>query len=141
LNKDQLNAALIALFASSGPVAKLLAVTFGLDNAAIEAILSMASIFTPLLIVPFFLRLMTPQRKIEDITNLSPSAAHEALSQVSDITKVRIAERVDSVATIIVKNGQMGAVGQAAASPANPNIINETQNVLDSKTGFQGVKP
>jgi len=135
MTKDQLNAALLALLAGSGPIAKLLATVFNVDNTAIEAILSTATILTPILIVPFLLKILSPKAKIESITELSPQAATAALSQVSSLTKVKIAEATPEVATVVIKDTANGALAAAASSPAHPNIVSETQNEADAKLG------
>ncbi len=135
MTKDQLNTALLALLGTSGPVAKLLAVSIGLDNVTIEAILSVVSLLTPLLIVPFLLKILSPKSKIESITELSPRDATNALSQVSSLTKVKIAEATPEVATVVIKDTANGLLAAAATSPMHPNIVTETQNEADAKLG------
>lgn len=135
MTKDQLNTAMLALLASSGPIAKLLATLFKIDSATIEAVLSAATILTPIAIVPFLLKIMTPAKKIEDIAAMPAEAVHAALGKVSDIAKIQIAEAVPEVATIVIKDAANGALAAAASSPAHPNIVSETQNEADAKLG------
>lgn len=77
----------------------------------------------------------TDKAKVEAVAKMSAPAQQAALSGVSDAAKVSIAEGVPGVATVVVKDGTNGKLGDLAASPDHPNVVTETQNEHDAKNG------
>lgn len=77
----------------------------------------------------------TDKAKVASVSKMSPDAQQAALSGVSDAAKVSIAEAVPGVATVVVKDGTNGKLGDLAASPDHPNVVTETQNQKDAKNG------
>ncbi len=135
MTKDQINAILLGLFASSGPFAKLLAALFKLDSALIDAILSVCTVLTPLVAGGVFAYLQRPSGAVASVASLSGDAQQAALAKVPDTAKVLIAKAVPGVATVVVKDNANGALAQLAQDEAQPDIVTETQNEIDAKKG------
>ena len=135
MTKDQLNTALLALLAGSGPIAKLLSTIFKLDNATIEALLSALTILTPIAIAPFLLKILSPKAKIESLNELSPQVAAAALNQVSSVAKVQIAKATPGVATVVLENNVTDGLADLANDPDQPDIVTAAQNEIDAKSG------
>ena len=135
MTKDQLNTALLALLAGSGPIAKLLSTIFKLDNATIEALLSALTILTPIAIAPFLLKILSPKAKIESLNELSPQVAAAALNQVSSVAKVQIAKATPGVATVVLENNVTDGLADLANDPDQPAIVTAAQNEIDAKSG------
>ena len=85
------------------------------------------------------LYLNTIAKKVEAIAEQPAHVQEAALTQVSDATKILIAEGVPSVATVVVKDVANGAIGTLAQSASHPSIVTETQNELDAKAGKRTV--
>lgn len=135
MNK-QVESALQKLLAASGPVAAWLANRYKLDANTAGLIVELAVAFgTPIIAAGWGWISNRAPALVSAISNLPPEVQAEALNKVTDAVKVKVAEAVPGVATVVVKDGVNGELGALAASPTHPNIVTETQNELDAKQG------
>ncbi len=80
--KNLIQSSLLALFAASGPVAKWLATSRGLDNVSIEVILQVANILTPLVAGVVFFAFNTITSKIAAIKAAEPAVQASVVQQL-----------------------------------------------------------
>ena len=126
------------LLVAGGPVATLL-IALGFPPVTVStylavglAIVGIASAAVPGLIAAFT---QTDSHAVAKVASMPAPVVQEALKQVPDEAKVAIAETVPSVATVVVKDGVNGKIGELAADPNHPNIVTETKNEADAKMG------
>lgn len=135
MNQDQINAVLLALFASSGPVAKLLVSLAHMDNDTIGAVMTLLTILTPLVSGGVFAYLQRDAGKVAAVATMSAQDQQAALNKVPDEAKVLIAKAVPDVATVVVKDTATNGIAKLAADPAQPHIVTESQNQVDALQG------
>lgn len=135
MNKDQVNAVLLALFASSGPVAKLLVSLLHWDNDTISAVMTLLTILTPLVSGGIFTYLQRDAGKVASVSTMSAADQKAALDKVPDEAKVLIAKAVPDVATVVVKDTATNGVAKLAADETQPHIVTESQNQVDALKG------
>lgn len=135
MNSDQVNTMLLALFATSGPLAKVLTAAFGMSNDTVSAVLSILAILTPAATGAIFTYMQRNAGKVAAVASMSPEEQHAALNKVPDAAKVLIAKAVPDVATVVVKDTATNGVAKLAASTLQPDIVTESQNKLDALNG------
>ena len=135
MTQTQINALLLGLFGASGPLAKILALVFHMDDGLIHSILEVCTLLTPTISGAIFTYMQRPTGVVNSVASLTPVQQNEALTHVSDAAKLQIAEAVPAVATIVVKDTATDGPAKLAQSDNHPNIVTETQNEADAKKG------
>lgn len=135
MNKEQITAAILGLLGVSGPLANLLVNTFHMSDSAVQPVLSILTVATPLIVGAIFAYLQRDSAKVAGVAHMSGADQAAALNKVPDASKILVAEAVPSVATVVVKDGTGNGVGKLVASDAHPNIVDETTNEKDAKNG------
>lgn len=135
INKEQITAIWLGLFAVGGPLASWLVKYTGMDGRTVEAIMSLAQILTPMAAGGIYLYLQRDAAKVKGIESLPTDKKVEALQSAPDDVKVKVAEAVPDVATVVLKDTVNGKLGDLAQSDAYPNIVTESQNALDKEKG------
>lgn len=135
MNKEQIIAAILGLLGVSGPVANLLANTFHMSDGAIQPVLSILTVATPLIVGAIYAYLQRDAGKVAAVASMSAPDQAAALNKIPDAAKVQIAEAVPGVATVVVKDTAGNGLAKLAASAAHPNVVTETQNEADAKNG------
>lgn len=135
MNKEQINALLLGLFATAGPVAELLASAFHLSSDTIDTILRLCTVLTPVVAGAIFTYLQRDTAKVAAVASMPAEAQKAALNKVPDDVKVQIAEATPGVATVVVKDTANGKLQVLAHDDSHPNIVTETQNEADAKKG------
>lgn len=135
MTQTQINALLLGLFGASGPVAKVLSSLFHLDAGVIHDILDALTALTPMISGGLFIYLQRPSGLVTSVAELPPAQQHDALTHVDDVTKVKIAEAVPGVATVVIKDEANSTLAALAKDETHPNVVTETQNEADAKNG------
>lgn len=135
LNKEQINAVLLGLFASAGPLAKLMVSGFHVSGDTVDMIMSFCTVLTPIASSAIFTYLQRDAAKVAAVASMPAEAQQAALNKVPDAIKVQITEAIPDVATVVVKDEANGGLHELAVSDAHPNIVTETQNEADAKKG------
>jgi hypothetical protein len=136
VNQQQIASFLRMLLSAGGPLAALILTKTGMTHEDYDMYVAVALAFIP----PIGAAIWGwyDNRKIKQVTNIAQMPAIDqlqALNKVSDATKVRIAEAVPDVKTVVIDNAANGTLGAMAASPTHPNIVTESQNEKDTKLG------
>lgn len=111
MTKDQITALLLSVFGAAGPLSKILATLFHLDDKTIDAILDTGTVLTPIVAGAYFTYMHRPSGIIA------------------------IAETTPGVATVVVKDTATNGLAKLAQDEGHPNIVTETQNEADAKQG------
>lgn len=135
MNKEQITAAILGLLGVSGPVANLLANTFHMSDSAIQPVLSILTVATPLIVGAIYAYLQRDAAKVASVAHMSGADQAAALNKVPDSDKVLVAKAVPGVATVVVKDTAGNGLAKLAADPKQPDIVTETQNEADAKAG------
>lgn len=135
INREQITAIWLGLFAVGGPLASWLVKYTGMDSVTVEAIMSLAQILTPMAAGGIYLYLQRDAAKVKGIESLPTDKKVEALKSAPDDVKVKIAEAVDGVETVVISNTANGALGALAQSDEHPNIVTAAQNEIDKRGG------
>jgi hypothetical protein len=136
MNKEQIHDALRVALAAGGPLAALILKYTGLSQTDFEMWVAVA-----LLVVPpcaawaWGIWQNRQAAKVEAVARMSSADQHAALNKVSDAAKVKIAESVPDVATVVVRDTATGTLAALAASDNQPNIVSESQNLSDALGG------
>ncbi len=132
--QNMLQTFLLALFASSGPVAKWLSVHYGLDNPTIEMILNVGTLATPLLASGAYAFAMTVAGLVARIKAMPTSQQAQVVSAMPIETRVAaVATLTDSDAakvaavlpdkTVVSAAGSIDGVNVRVAPTASPGAL------------------
>lgn len=127
--------------AASAPFTNILVRRYGADiGPEIKDYLDIFSLITFFGGGGYAMSLTTPTAQVESVKSLPPEDRNAALVNVSDTAKVKIAEAVPGVATVVLDNSVKGDLAKLAASdaPENKNIVTAAQNELDVLKGTKG---
>lgn len=127
LNPEQWRVFFQALFSASGPVSIILIKQVGLDELAVTAWLQIASLLTPVFGGAWMVASRTNVQQVQAVAAMPTDAKVDALKEVNDATKVRIAAAVPDVQAILVKNN-----GSKLAKVAHD--LQEPKVVIDPTT-------
>lgn len=136
LNQQQVRTWLQLALSAGGPFAAIILSKTGVSEGDYALYVNLALAFLPGVIVGAWS--WYSNRKVAQVAVVAQMPAadqHEALNKVSDVDKIRIAEAVPEVATVVIKDVANGPVAAIAADDAHPNIVTETQNEADAKKG------
>lgn len=125
----------IVLLTISGSAASSIANLFHVVPADVQPYLDALKALTAALGGAWGLTAFTAGGVVQTASTLPPAQAAQALSQVSDSAKVRVAEAVPGVATVVLNNNVTNGLAKLAADDAHPNIVTASENAKDVLAG------
>jgi hypothetical protein len=125
MTQTQFNTILLGLFATGGPLSKIiLALCTACSGQTIAAFSDLLTLLTPAIAGYIYYRWMSPKNQVQRVADeLTPQQQNDALSGVSDAAKVKIAASVPDVAHIAVSDSATDGLAAAAASPLQPKVV------------------
>ncbi len=137
INQQQVEGWLRATLAAGGPIAALVLSKTGIAADDYAMYVEIALIFIPGAVswVWSWYSHKT-SNQVELIARLSALEQQAALNKVSDVAKVKIAEALPGVETVVLSNNVTDGLANLAASPEHPNIVTAAQNLSDALGGI-----
>lgn len=130
MNSDLKNKIYLGLFGVSGPVAKALALWFGMDGPTVEIILNILMIVTPSIAAWAAAMAARIENKVLQAKLMKPAEQAQLASALSDSTIAHAAAsptRPDITAVVIDERTNDPALRQAMTDPNQPAIVKQSQ--------------